>query len=308
MVDIHFDDREKLVMDITKMLEEGSSNDVQIKLSDGVINANKDVLMIRSEYFQKMFKNNFMESKENIVDFSHISRVVMETILKFLFSGTVSFNNLSLLELIEMTQVCDMMLNKSLQEQVVHFIIFELLPDSGSSASYLPTLLQGLKVADEFKLSSIEDAIIEELYFNIWGLLHLSNEDNQNSNAFKRLPFRMLKKIILCKKEDVEVIKMVSNKDRLKAFVLWSSFNACNEEVMDIAKSFDIEEFSVEELLTYVKESRLFTTVEIDKRILYLAKQNKMKMGRLRVEITKLNGILPIENMLEIEKLIGSGI
>lgn len=308
MVDIHFDDREKLVMDIYKMLQEGSSNDIQIKLSDGVIHANKDVLITRSEYFKMMFKNNFRESEKNIVDFSHISKIVMETILKFLFSGTVSFTNLSLLELLEMTQVCDMMLKKSLKEQVVHFILYELLPDSGSAVTYLPTLLQGLKVADGLKLSSIEDAIVEELYFNIWGLLHLSNEDNQSSNNFKGLPFRMLKRIILCKKEDVEVIKMVSNKDRMKAFVLWCSFNVCTEEVTDIAGSFDIEEFSVEELLTYVKASKLFTTNEIERRILYLVKENKLKMEKLRVEITKFNGSIPIENMMEIEKLIGSGI
>ncbi len=290
------------------MLQEGSSNDVQIKLSDGVIHANKDVLMTRSEYFKMMFKNNFIESEKNIVDFSHISKVVMEKILKFLFSGTVSFNNMSLLELIEMAQVCDMMLKKDLKEQVVHFVIFELLPDSGSTASYLPTLLHGLKVADKLKLSSIEDVIIEELYYNIWGLLHLPNEDNQSSNEFKSLPFRMLKQIILCKKEDKEVIKMVSNMDRLKAFVLWCSFNVCNEEVLDIAKSFDIEEFSVEELLTYVKASRLFTTTEIERRILYLVKENKLKMDKLRVEIKKCTGSIPFENMMEIEKLIGSGI
>ena len=56
-MDIHFDDRENLVLDIYKMLQEGSSNDVQIKLSDGVIHANKDVLITRSEYFKMMFMN-----------------------------------------------------------------------------------------------------------------------------------------------------------------------------------------------------------------------------------------------------------
>ena len=33
------------------MLERGSPNDVKIKLSDGKITANKDIMMTRSKYF-----------------------------------------------------------------------------------------------------------------------------------------------------------------------------------------------------------------------------------------------------------------
>ena len=45
-----------------KMLENGTQNDITIKLQDGEIKANKDVLMARSDYFSKMLNNdNFVE-------------------------------------------------------------------------------------------------------------------------------------------------------------------------------------------------------------------------------------------------------
>ena len=43
---------------LLKMLERGSLNDVKIKLSDGEIVANKDILMARREYFATMFSYN----------------------------------------------------------------------------------------------------------------------------------------------------------------------------------------------------------------------------------------------------------
>ena len=40
----NFEDREQLVEDLLQILEQGSLNDVKIKLSDGDIIANKDIL------------------------------------------------------------------------------------------------------------------------------------------------------------------------------------------------------------------------------------------------------------------------
>ena len=58
------DDNEEFVDDILKMIQRGSLNDVKIRLSDGEIVANKDILMARSEYFKTMFNNSkFIESQ-----------------------------------------------------------------------------------------------------------------------------------------------------------------------------------------------------------------------------------------------------
>ena len=67
-----FEDRDMLVEDLLKMLDQGSPNDVKIKLKDGEIAANKDILMARCEYFATMFSNNmFIEGGTDSVDTSH---------------------------------------------------------------------------------------------------------------------------------------------------------------------------------------------------------------------------------------------
>ena len=83
-----FIDKDILTDDLLKMLEFGSTNDIQIKLSDGEINANKDILMARSDYFATMFRTDkFIEGKSKSVDMRHCSKAVMDKIIKYLFSG-----------------------------------------------------------------------------------------------------------------------------------------------------------------------------------------------------------------------------
>ena len=87
----------KLLDDIHKMFQNGTRNDVKIKLSDGEIAANKDILMARSEYFKTMFNNNkFIESRTSCVEMSHCSKVIMEKIITYFFSGKMKINELTL--------------------------------------------------------------------------------------------------------------------------------------------------------------------------------------------------------------------
>ena len=112
--------RDHFVGDILKLLERGSLNDVKIKLSDGEIFANKDILMARSEYFATMFSNKkFKEGETSSVDISFCSKVVMEKIVKFLFSGGFDFDGLSLIELLDLSHISEMMLLTDLKFAVV---------------------------------------------------------------------------------------------------------------------------------------------------------------------------------------------
>ena len=80
------DNNKEFVEDILKMIQIGSLNDIKIKLSDGEIVANKDILMARSEYFKTMFNNKFIESQTNCVDMRHCSKVIMDKIVNYFFS------------------------------------------------------------------------------------------------------------------------------------------------------------------------------------------------------------------------------
>lgn len=117
-----------------------------------------------------------------------------------------------------------------------------------------------------------------------------------------------MKKIILCSKESADVVTMVSNKDRLKLFVCWLSANNLDDDVSDIAESFDILEFSIEDLLTTVKSSGLFSSQLIDRRILYLVKEIKCKMEKAKQVINRFSDVIPFESLLEIQNMIELGI
>ena len=195
-----YSDKERFRADIHRMLKEGSSNDIVIKLSDGIVSANKDVLAIRCDYFKNMLRNNFKESESNLIDLSYISRTVFEPVLEYIFSGNGNYQDLPLLTLLEITKVCDMMLLTKLGEQVSEFLVFEKIPGSGSVVAYLQILIQGLKKVSEVPtLSMIEDALAAEVYFNLWSILQLPSDASHGSNEFQSLPFRLGKDLKLVK-------------------------------------------------------------------------------------------------------------
>ena len=95
-----------------RMLSQGSSNDVRIILSDGEITANKDVLAAQCEYFAANFrwKERTKDSSDNI-DNTDCSKGVMERIIKYLFTGTIKYKDLELMQLLELlNQVRKMLL------------------------------------------------------------------------------------------------------------------------------------------------------------------------------------------------------
>ena len=55
---------DKFKLDILKMMTNGTSNDVKIVLEDGEIQANKDVLFARSDYFATMLGNDMFKEGE----------------------------------------------------------------------------------------------------------------------------------------------------------------------------------------------------------------------------------------------------
>ena len=109
-----------------KMLRQGSFNDVRIILSDGEITANKDVLAARCEYFAANFRwKEGTKDEANIIESTDCSKEVMERILKYLFTGTIKFKDLGLLQLLELlNQVRKMLLKGDLQIQ--QYINYEM--------------------------------------------------------------------------------------------------------------------------------------------------------------------------------------
>ena len=68
--------------------------------------------------------------------------------------------------------------------------------------------------------------------------------------------------------------------ERLKGFMVWLSANeATDEQKNDIVATFDFEDFTVEELMTTIRESGLYPAEKIDERVLDLVKKKDMLLN-----------------------------
>ena len=115
-----FDLKDKFENDMMKMLSDGSFNDMCIKLHDGEIKANKSVLAARCEYFAATFRwkiNNNQDVEEIVVN--DCSKKIMTRIIEYIFSGVLKFEQLSLLEFLELKdQVRKMFPGDKLEEEI----------------------------------------------------------------------------------------------------------------------------------------------------------------------------------------------
>ena len=306
------DDREQFVEDILLMLDKGSSNDIKIQLSDGELHANLDILTARSEYFKMMFDSMYKEGRTKVVNLSQWSKVTMEKIIKYLFSGAVNFEDLTLPQLLEVSHISDVILLTKFKDQLEDYLRFEKIPSSGEDLTFLSQLLTGLKLADQYNLFAIEECIIEELFYSLWGILLSSRNDSFNHDAFKNLSLKLMKKIVLYPKPEANDRKASTTKERFDAFILWlSSNNISDNDKEEIVDGFDFEDFTVEDLLSTVKHSGFYSQKKIDRRVTYMFKtldaQNKKKsiqMQTVKEKLREVSWYFPEDKISEIERLM----
>ena len=308
------------ISDILAMITSGTSNDVKIVLNDGEIVANKDVLSARSDYFETMFSNTkFIEGETKHVFFNHCSKAIMEKIIKYLFSGKMKLHDLSMSDLVTMMNMTTMMLLDDLKSDIQHYIL-EIVPKSGDNCpTALPGLVESLMLAEQFKLDTIKKALVQEFYKSLRFIPEIPDVV-KNADAFKHLPYNLLKEILICAELDgineeeelqlqtVGISRCITTpKDCLDAFVLWLSENDCTtSEKHRIRDSFDLDSFDAEELLTDVRKSGLYSIEEIDRRLLEIFRSQDKEMEEVRTD--KRNAIKMKDKTIdgqrhEIEKL-----
>ena len=259
--------RDGLISDLMKMIATGSSSDVKIVLEDGEICANKDVLSARCAYFATCFSNNkrkFIEGETNAVNFGHCSKAIMEKIIKYLFSGDMKLHGLLLADLLKMMNMTKMLMLDDLLKDIQKFVL-RYIKDSGVNPGTLPELVNGLILAEQFKLEITKDALVRELFRSLEDIPHIPDVA-LNSEAFKTLPVNLVKDILL---NDVSVGVVPSTKERFDSFVFWLTENECiDDDKRNITDSFTFDAFTVEELLTDVRSSGLYSIKRIDRRVL----------------------------------------
>ena len=302
------DGKDKLFKDLLKMLSGGSSNDVKIVLEDGEILANKDVLSARCDYFATCFsKFKFTEGETDTVDLSYCSKVLMEKIIHYLFSGRMELQDLSLSDLIKMMNMASMLLLDELLHGTELFVLASVIPESGVNCGSIPELVEGLMMADQYMLEGIKNSLVLEIFLSLKDVPHIP-EVVQDSEAFKRLPVNLLKDVLQW--DDKFTTEYVfrfypTTKERFDAFVYWLSENECDDEdKREITDSFTFDNFTGQELMTDVRQSGLFSIKKIDDRMMKIlkdkddslkAKDEKISNKRkeimtLKKEVKKLKG------------------
>ena len=289
------DGRDKFVEDILQLLKKGSSIDVRIILEDGEILANKDVLSTRCEYFATMFSNNevkFIEGVTNSVDMSHCSKVIMEKIINYLFSGRMKFNDLKLDQLLKLMNMASLMLLDDVFVNAENFIL-GWLPNSGVNCGFLPELISGLMLAEQFKLTAIKDEMVLELHRSLKDIPHIP-DIVENFLEFKLLPYSLVKEILTCNKNENN--SLPSTRQKFDAFMFWLSENNCHEEEREaIVNTFNFEDFTGEELLTEVRLSGLYSISKVSAKALEILhtkekimQDNDLELGKRQSKINEL--------------------
>ena len=285
-----FDDKGLLKKDLLKMLEQGSLNDVRIKLSDGELVANKDILMARSDYFATMFGNTkFIEGETSSVYIGHCSKAVMERIIKYFFSGSVTFDGLSLAQLLELSHTSEMMLLSKFKDKVDSYLRLDIIRGGGKDGKFLPELILGAKDADLYNLSSIGLDIMFEVFLNLKDIPN----DVSSSGAFKSLSSKVIREITM-NKSTLLLWRTLTNKQRFD-FMIWLSENAnevSKEDKKKIAENFNLEDFTVDELMTSVKDSGFYSGTQIDQRVLEIVKIQELKIQEQNLKIQQQRSII----------------
>ena len=271
MEDHSFEDRSKLVEDLTRMLERGSLSDVKIKLSDGEIFANKDILMARNDFFATMFSNNkFIEGETESVDMdmTDCSKAIMEKIIRFIFSGTIKFRGLSLIQLLELSHMSEMMLIDEIKAEVDIFV----KRDYCGNDKFLLELVSGLKFAIKYNLSSLKPWIMMEIDFRMKEI----PTDSEFIDTIKILPFEMI-----VDWRGLSGYSRIVGPITIEVVMVWLSANEATEEQKYwIVDSIDFEDLTVEELVT-MRQPGLYPAEKIDERVLQLVKNKDLKIKEL---------------------------
>ena len=283
------DNTSELIRDLLNMAKGGTTNDVKIILEDGEIFANKAILIARSDYFATMLsnsnKNQFVEGRTNSVDLSFCSKVVMEKIINYLFSGRMNLHELSVPNMINILNMAKMMLMDSLCERI-ETILSEFIFLDTEYPRIIPELINGVVLAERYNLVNVKNELCKSIALSLKDIIN-APEIFDESDHFRTLPIHIVKQILLQEKvnsfydvfnsEDFKSVSMA----RLQGFMFWLSGNECrddDEDKKEIVENIDLETFTIEELFSVVRKSGLFSVEMVDQRILHILKNCKCKI------------------------------
>lgn len=241
----------KLVENITKLI---SFNDVRIRLSNGVqVEANKVILSAMSTFFNEKLQENVTKDQFLEIDLEISStKEMLELVMKYFNTGKMDFETLSLKDLLDLMNLLKF-LDLEVFSEVEIFAINKI--DDGEFAFEKMLILSS--TAEAYNFDDIVCAIRYNLHENISDISKLPEVKYLSSDTLEWLvedPYKDYD-------EDYDKERFFPN---FQTMASWLESNEVEEDLKTTLLSFfDLERFTNSQLMSSVRESKLFAESSI---------------------------------------------
>lgn len=147
--------REGLARDFSKMLDEGSNQDVDIVCGDQTIKAHKSVLSCRSDVFASMLHSDMSEGRTGRINIQDMDVTIFRQFLKCLYTGILP--ELTVDTAMKLYEAGDKYNVSPLKKQCADFLIDQLLPENACDI-----LILADQHSDAHLKSSVIDFMMKE--------------------------------------------------------------------------------------------------------------------------------------------------
>ena len=227
------------------------------------IQANKLILSIGSQFFRGIFSsaNNPVESQNRLVKMSYPNNVLREVII-YLYSGEINCEDMDLLDLKELLSLLKMMDLATELTKVEEFTINKI-KEGGFNIKHC------LKMVGWYWNANVGESVFEELW------THLGNN-------FEHLSYYSA----ITALSDISIIRLLKEKredrtktlDRFKTLRVWLYGNSMDIEMKGrVLELFDLDHFTIEELVSDVWMSGLYDANKIIERMEKIYKDREEK-------------------------------
>ena len=254
--------KDKVIDSLINSIDNSDHNDLVIKLLDGEIHASKIILSSRSAYFETMLnkQKNFKESQSNEVNFHNCKLNVMKIVINYIYGKHLDLSTFGCCDGIE---VLEMLRTLLLDEGVVEFE--EKFKIQLREENYtIDQCFNALTLAETKRMDKIMDQITAHFARSLEIIVTSYQEKVSTlseTNLYKILDYikGIEEKYVISPPPWLQLRK-------LKFILLWdkNDSNLTNaESKTKIQNYFQLENFTVSQLLNDVFLSKLFNQCEI---------------------------------------------
>ena len=275
--------------EVLETLRNGSTDDVTIKLRDGEVRVNKDVLMASCPYFATMFSirnQGFVESQTNCVKMMTVEKSVMNIVVRYLLTNNLNhLNHLDLKCCVKVMEMMRFLLLDEAASQVAAVLESSIdnLANILTNYSESVTRVFASNKRGSFEILSLLPVLHETMFeglYNKFLEVVCNFLGDFMKNKFEREFFISYSFEIV---KDIIHHPLGSTPEKIKAFESWFS---ANEDMFDDEEKEEILKFHLNNIRE-AEVSRLLSELEMEINQFHAQRTNS-KDENIRKRITEL--------------------